>query len=55
MAALSVVIAMPLRLSATRLVGLHRSATALVGAFSIGLGLYLVVQIGYLRGLFPGA
>jgi hypothetical protein len=55
MAALSVVIAMPLRVSATRLVGLHRSATALVGAFRIGLGLYLVVQIGYLRGLFPGA
>lgn len=55
MAALSVVIAMPLRLSAIRPIGLHRWATALVGAFSIGLGLYLVVQIGYLRGLLlPG-
>ena len=55
MAALSVLIAMPLRLSANRLVGLHRSMTALVGLFSIGLGIYLVIEIGYLRTLWPGA
>jgi hypothetical protein len=54
MAALSVVIAMPLRLSANRLVGLNRSMTALVGLFSIGLGIYLVIEIGYLRTLWPG-
>ena len=55
MAALSVLIAMPLRLSANRLVGLHRSMTALVGLFSIGLGIYLVIEIGYLRTLWSGA
>ena len=55
MAALSVVIAMPLRFSATYLVGLHRSMTALVGAFSIGLGIYLVIRIGYLQAHWPGA
>jgi hypothetical protein len=55
MAVLSVVIAMPLRLSAHRLVRLHRSMTALVGAFSIGLGLTLVVRLGALHGLYPVA
>ncbi len=55
MAALSVLIAMPLRLSARHVVGLNRSLAALVGAFSIGLGLHLVIAIGYLRALWQGA
>jgi hypothetical protein len=55
MAALSVAIAMPLRFSANYLVGLHRSMTALVGVFSIGLGIYLVIEIGYLQAHWPGA
>ena len=49
MGVLSVVIAMPLRLSARYLLGLHRSMTALVGLFSVGLGVLMVVEIGYLR------
>jgi hypothetical protein len=53
MAALSAVIAMPLRLSAIRVAGVHRSITALVGAVSIGLGLHVVIANGYLRALLP--
>ncbi len=54
MGALSVLIAMPLRLSATPWAGLHRALSALVGAFSIGLGLHVVIEIGYLRALVLG-
>ncbi len=46
MAALSVAIALPLRVSARHLVGLHRTATALVGLCSIGLGISLVIENG---------
>ncbi len=49
MAVLSVVIALPLRLSAAYLVGLHRSMAALVGLASCALGIAMVVEIGYLR------
>ena len=48
MALLSVVIALPLRWSAGHLVALHRSMTALVGLFSCALGIYTVVEVGYL-------
>ncbi len=49
MALLSVVIAVPLKLSAGYLTRLHHSMTALVGAFSCGLGVFMVVEIGYLK------
>lgn len=51
MAVLSVAIALPLRLSAGRLGIVHGSTTAILGAFSFGLGLYLVYEIGFLGGL----
>lgn len=54
MALLSVAIAIPLRLSARRLGRLHTSTTALLGIFSCALGLYLVYEIGFARGLFTG-
>ena len=47
MAILSMVIALPLRISAGYLVGLHRSMTALVGVFSCALGLAMVLRVGY--------
>jgi hypothetical protein len=54
MALLSVVIALPLRLSAGYLLGLHRSMTGLVGLFSCALGGYMVVEIGYLQATLFG-
>ena len=51
MAMLSAAIAVPLRLSAPRLTGLHRSMTALVGAGSCVLGVVMVVEIGWLKSL----
>jgi high-affinity nickel permease len=51
MALLSVVIAVPLRLSSTYLTRVHRAMTALVGAASCALGVAMVVEIGYLRSL----
>jgi len=54
MALLSVAIALPLRLSAANLLGLHRSMTGLVGLFSCALGTYMVVEIGYLRAALFG-
>jgi hypothetical protein len=52
MAALSVVIAWPLRASAQHLVRLHVALTAAVGLFSCAVGIWLVVEVGYLRSLF---
>ena len=54
MALLSVAIALPLRLSASYLLGLHRSMTGLVGLFSCALGAWMVVEIGYLRAALFG-
>ena len=54
MALLSVVIALPLRLSAPYLLGLHRSMTGLVGLFSCALGAWMVLEIGYLRAALFG-
>jgi hypothetical protein len=54
MALLSVAIALPLRLSAGYLLGLHRSMTGLVGLFSCALGACMVVEIGYLRAVLAG-
>ena len=46
MALLSLVIAVPLKLSAAYLTRTHRAMTALVGCFSCGLGVAIIVQIG---------
>ena len=54
MALLSAAMALPLRLSAPYLIGLHRSMTALIGLFSCALGSYMVVEIGYLRAALFG-
>jgi high-affinity nickel permease len=51
MALLSMVIAVPLRLSSAYLTRLHHAMTALVGAFSCALGAFMVIEIGYLRAL----
>lgn len=51
MAMLSVVIAAPLRLSAGYMTQLHHTLTGLVGAFSCAMGVYMVVEIGYLKAL----
>ena len=53
MAILSVAIAIPLRSSAARMAGLHHGLTLAVGAFSIGLGLWMVWSIGVAGGLLP--
>jgi hypothetical protein len=52
MALLSLVIAIPLKLSAGYLTRVHRAMTALVGMFSCALGIAMVVEIGSLKALF---
>jgi len=52
MALLSVAIAIPLRVSTGGMERVHRGLTVLVGAFSVGLGLYMVYEIGIAGGLF---
>lgn len=54
MALLSVVIAIPLRLSASRLAWLHKGMTIAVGLLSCVLGASMVYQIGIVDGLFFG-
>ena len=54
MALLSVVIAIPLRLSATRLAWLHKGMTAVVGGFSCLIGAVMVYRIGFAEGLLLG-
>ena len=51
MALLSVVIAVPLRLSSGYLTRVHHAMTGLVGVFSCALGIAMVVEIGYLKAL----
>ena len=51
MAVLSVIIAVPLRLSAGYLAGVHRAATAVIGLASCALGVWMIVAIGYLQAL----
>lgn len=51
MALLSIVIAVPLKLSSGYMTGAHRAMTAFVGVFSCALGLFIVIEIGYLRQL----
>ncbi len=47
MAALSVVIAVPLRWSARGLTALHNGLQAVIGAVTVALGLALVVEVGF--------
>lgn len=54
MALLSVVMAVPLKLSASYLDRVHRAMSALVGIFSTLLGGYMVWDIGYLKTLLVG-
>jgi len=51
MASLSVVIAIPLRLSATRLAGMHRPLRIAVGLATLAVGGMTFVEIGWLHGL----
>ena len=51
MALLSVVIAVPLKLSSGYLTRVHHAMTTLVGVFSCALGAAMVVEIGYLKAL----
>ncbi|MBC8119006.1 MAG: urease accessory protein, partial [Burkholderiaceae bacterium] len=51
MALLSFVIAVPLKFSAVYLASVHQTITALVGIFSCALGVFMVVEIGYLKTL----
>ena len=51
MAILSVAIAIPLRLSATRLDGLFNGLSAVIGGSSCALGLVMVYQHGLARAL----
>ena len=54
MALLSVVMAVPLKLSASYLDRVHRAMSALVGILSTLLGGYMVWDIGYLKTLLVG-
>jgi hypothetical protein len=51
MALLSIVVAMPLRLTAAATARWHHAITALVGLFSCGLGAAVVYRIGWVGGL----
>ena len=51
MALLSVVVSIPLRLSAGRLVWLYQGVTLAFGAFSFLLGVVMVYRIGFVEGL----
>ena len=54
MALLSLVIAIPLRLSASRLAWLHKGMTAAVGGFSCLIGAVMVYRIGFVERLLLG-
>jgi hypothetical protein len=51
MAALSVAIAIPLRLSGRYLTGLYRGVAAVIAIATLGLGAWIVVRIGFIEGL----
>jgi hypothetical protein len=54
MALLSVVIAIPLRLTAPRLGGLYAGLTALIGGCSCALGVFIVYRLGVAEALHLG-
>lgn len=54
MAILSVAIAVPLRLSSHHLGRLHHATAGAFGAFSCVVGIALVIEIGFVRGLLAG-
>ena len=51
MALLSIVIAVPLKLSSAYLTRAHHAMTAIVGVCTCALGIAMIVQIGYLKAL----
>jgi len=51
MALLSIVIAVPLKLSSSYLTRAHHAMTVLVGVFSCALGIAMIVQVGHLKAL----
>src|SRR5262249_8714044 len=51
---ITVAIAVPFALTARRFIFLHRSLAFTAGVLSVGFGLFLVYQIGFIGGLFTG-
>ena len=51
---ITVAIAVPFAFTARRFVFLHRSLAFTAGVLSVGFGLFLVYQIGFIGGLFMG-
>lgn len=51
---ITVAIALPFAYSARRLLGVNRSLALAAGLLSIGFGLFLAYQIGFVDGLFTG-
>ena len=54
MMVITVAIAVPFALTARRFIVLHRSLAFTAGVLSVGFGLFLVYQIGFIGGLFTG-
>ena len=52
MMVITTAIALPFVYTARRLLGVNRSLTVATGVLSVGLGLFLVYQIGFVGGLF---
>ena len=51
---ITVAIAVPFAFTARRFIFLHRSLAFTAGVLSVGFGLFLVYQIGFIGGLFTG-
>lgn len=54
MALLSLAIAIPMRISASRFAWMRKGISAVVGVLTCLLGAYVVYQIGFVEGLLPG-
>jgi high-affinity nickel-transport protein len=52
MMVITTAIALPFVYTARRLLGVNRSLAVATGVLSVGLGLFLVYQIGFVGGLF---
>lgn len=52
MMAMSLLLGLPLQLTASRFARTHKAVQALAATFSLGLGLMMAYQIGVLDGLF---
>jgi high-affinity nickel-transport protein len=49
---MSVLVGLPLRLTADRFTRANLTVRGLAGLFSLGFGLFMVYQIGFVEGLF---